>query len=526
MKAIHQGKAQGILCWKLDRLARNPVDGGALIWSMDQGRLKEIVTPSRAFHKSGDDAFWMQLEFGIAKKYVDDLSDNIRRGLRAKANQGEPVASKLPLGYMRDRMTGKVVADPERFPIVQRVWQEVAREYYRPMEVLDLARNAWGLRTMLRRSTGGLPLGRSAFYDLLKNSFYMGVFDYLGEAHQGHYPAMVTPEEFKKVQRILGRGDSRRPQVHHEFAYRGILSCGNCKRKLTAEEQINRYGYRYVYYHCTRHKLSRTDCREPFLEERVFEKQVLGWLERMTLPQAIFDWVQGHWEQVLGASPVALEESKRAREKAIKVVEKQLGNLKHMRLLDHITEEEYFCDRQKLLIEKEALLKAMETEQGGERVIEPLKRFFSFASLAKKRFEEGDQSLRRKILVAAVSNLWVKDRKVVIEAKKPFQLLLDRPQSPLSWTWLDDVRTSITSEVHSGGLEGLMDLSEASGSHVSEYRIPQYRENIRGTRLWEKRTFEVKLLPLFYNSAPYQHNFKMILLACKSKVVFGAVVVL
>jgi len=184
---------------------------------------------------------------------------------------------------------------------------------------------------------------------------------------------------------------------------------------------------------------------------------------------------------------VALEESKRAREKAIKAVEKQLGNLKQMRLLDHITEDEYFSDRQKLLIEKEALLKAMESEQGGERVIEPLKNFFSFASLAKKRFEEGDQRLRRKILVAAVSNLWVKDRRVLIEAKKPFQLLLDRPQSPLSWTWLDDVRTSITQEVHSGGLEGLLDLNEASVSHVSEYRIPQYRENIKGYKVVEKQ---------------------------------------
>src|SRR3954465_14323132 len=34
MRRINKGEADGILCWKLDRLARNPVDGGAIIWAM------------------------------------------------------------------------------------------------------------------------------------------------------------------------------------------------------------------------------------------------------------------------------------------------------------------------------------------------------------------------------------------------------------------------------------------------------------------------------------------------------------
>ena len=28
---IHKGRAEGIICWKLDRLARNPIDGGMII---------------------------------------------------------------------------------------------------------------------------------------------------------------------------------------------------------------------------------------------------------------------------------------------------------------------------------------------------------------------------------------------------------------------------------------------------------------------------------------------------------------
>jgi len=30
MQRLYNGEAAGVLCWKLDRLARNPVDGGAI----------------------------------------------------------------------------------------------------------------------------------------------------------------------------------------------------------------------------------------------------------------------------------------------------------------------------------------------------------------------------------------------------------------------------------------------------------------------------------------------------------------
>ena len=36
MKRLYRGEADGILCWKLDRLDRNPVDGGSIILAMKE----------------------------------------------------------------------------------------------------------------------------------------------------------------------------------------------------------------------------------------------------------------------------------------------------------------------------------------------------------------------------------------------------------------------------------------------------------------------------------------------------------
>ena len=87
MKRLCNGEVEGVICWRLDRLARNPVDGGAVIWAVKEHGVK-IITPTQTFSRGEDNAILMYLEFGIAQKYVDDLCRNVKRGLRAKAERG------------------------------------------------------------------------------------------------------------------------------------------------------------------------------------------------------------------------------------------------------------------------------------------------------------------------------------------------------------------------------------------------------------------------------------------------------
>jgi site-specific DNA recombinase len=102
MKRAYQGQVKGIISWKLDRLARNPLDGGNLIWALEEKKIEEIVTPQRTFSNTGNDKFWMQLEFGMAKKYVDDLSDNVKRGNRAKLELGRSSCDQLAITSIRE----------------------------------------------------------------------------------------------------------------------------------------------------------------------------------------------------------------------------------------------------------------------------------------------------------------------------------------------------------------------------------------------------------------------------------------
>ena len=86
LKRIQQGEAQGIICWKIDRLARNPVDGGQVQWLLQEGVLRHIQTHDRS-HYPNDNVLMMSVELGMATEYIRQLSANTSRGLKHKAKQ-------------------------------------------------------------------------------------------------------------------------------------------------------------------------------------------------------------------------------------------------------------------------------------------------------------------------------------------------------------------------------------------------------------------------------------------------------
>src|SRR3990167_2509327 len=88
MKKIQAGEAQGIVCWKIDRLSRNPVDSGKIQWLLQQGIIQHIQTHSQS-HYPNDNVLMMSVELGMANEYVRQLSEKTARGLRQKARRGE-----------------------------------------------------------------------------------------------------------------------------------------------------------------------------------------------------------------------------------------------------------------------------------------------------------------------------------------------------------------------------------------------------------------------------------------------------
>jgi DNA invertase Pin-like site-specific DNA recombinase len=88
MKALEKGEAQAILAWHPDRLARNSIDGGRVIYDLDTGKVATLKFPTHWFENTPQGKFMLQIAFGQSKYYVDNLSENIKRGIRKKLRDG------------------------------------------------------------------------------------------------------------------------------------------------------------------------------------------------------------------------------------------------------------------------------------------------------------------------------------------------------------------------------------------------------------------------------------------------------
>ena len=71
---------EGILCWKLNRLTRNPVDTGTLQYMLQRGRITKIITNEREYQLA-DSGLLFSVETGMANQFILDLSKDTKRGL-------------------------------------------------------------------------------------------------------------------------------------------------------------------------------------------------------------------------------------------------------------------------------------------------------------------------------------------------------------------------------------------------------------------------------------------------------------
>ena len=89
MARIEQNDGVGILAWHPDRLARNSIDGGRIIYAVDTTKIVSLRFPTFWFEPTPQGLFMLQVAFGQSKYYSDNLKQNVERGIRQKLRRGE-----------------------------------------------------------------------------------------------------------------------------------------------------------------------------------------------------------------------------------------------------------------------------------------------------------------------------------------------------------------------------------------------------------------------------------------------------
>ena len=116
----------GILAWHPDRLARNSVDGGQVIYLIDIGRIASLRFPTFWFEPTPQGLFMLQVAFGQSKYYSDNLSENVKRGIRQKLRRGE-WPGLAPFGYVNNSKIRTIEPDQMKARVIKKAFEEYAQ---------------------------------------------------------------------------------------------------------------------------------------------------------------------------------------------------------------------------------------------------------------------------------------------------------------------------------------------------------------------------------------------------------------
>src|SRR3989338_8771899 len=143
IKRIEKGEASGIIAWHPDRLARNSIDGGKIIYLVDTGDIIDLRFPTYRFDNSAQGKYMLSIAFGQSKYYIDNLSENVKRGFRQKIRRGE-YPGFAPLGYTNYIKNHSIAIDPDKAPFIKKVFELYAAGNYSLEELLKEV-HRWGL---------------------------------------------------------------------------------------------------------------------------------------------------------------------------------------------------------------------------------------------------------------------------------------------------------------------------------------------------------------------------------------------
>ena len=424
MERIKVGDANGILCWQINRLSRNPVDSGEISWLLQQGVIKSIQTIDRQFLPD-DNVLLFSVESGMANQYILDLRKNTMRGRQSKLEKGW-LPNYAPLGYInvKNDIGEKIIEkDPDRFDLVRKMWEMMLTGSYTPPKILEIINNQWGLTTKKHRRMGGKPLSRSGIYRIFTNPFYAGLLCYGGEEYQGSHPPMISLEEYDQVQIILGRKGKPRPKKHH-FAYTGFIRCGECGCLITGVEKhkhIKSTGEirSYIYYYCTRRKKSIECSQKKVITEGDLEKQVNKELNKYTILPEFREWALEHLNKHNDQEIEDRQKIYETQHKTLTKTQNELDELTKMRYRGLIDDETFIKEKndlQKKIIKLKDELRG--TEDRAEKWLELTEKTFNFATYARRSFVEGGLQIKKEILMALGWNPTLKDGELAIPAHK------------------------------------------------------------------------------------------------------------
>lgn len=338
LEEIGQGKASILLVEKTDRLTRNFKDYVAIDDLIHSKGLEvhlvkegEILGPQAKSHTK----LIHGIKVVLAKNYIDNLSEEIKKGIHEKAEQGW-FPHQPPYGYKSQNK--KIVVVPEKARFVQRLFELYATGKY-TLETLPNALYEEGF--VYLSSSPKIP--KQTIEKILKNPFYKGLYTFGGKTYRGNHDLFLTAQLIQQVESVLAKRGHK--HVEKGLLFQGLITCAYCGCCVVGEIKKGKY----IYYHCSNGKNS---CKKEYVREEVIEEAVGAVLKAIEPTEEQYQWLHSILKLSHEEQEVFHEESVARLQKDLHQATKKLDRI-YDDFLEGLLDESAYRRRRKDLIERQ-----------------------------------------------------------------------------------------------------------------------------------------------------------------------------
>lgn len=490
IQRISAGEANGLLVLFPNRLSRNPVDAGMIIYFMDLKKLVEVRTPSKVYYNTATDKAFLALELIFSKKDSDDKSEHVKTGLRTRYLKGLP-NGLAHIGYFNDMTREKGnrdwYEDPVRWPLVKMIFEKFLEGTYSVRKLYFIARDELKLTTPPRKREGGKLISLSYLYFLLRNPVYAGFFYYAKEDGEvvrqdldKKLKRMITEDQYWQIQDMLGKKGRPRSQKRnllyggliwdevnncavvgdpkfqirctackHKFSYINQDQCPKCGIKI---QNMNRPKFKnYVFYASVKERKS-PGIKAVSIEEKKLNGEVIDYLvQNFQISKGLADWALRHIDEIKDKE---LQENKavtRSNEQSSENGQKKLLRLLDMHDRGLINDEEFsLAKRQISPIQGNKKLAEIENIDW----VSEAKKIVNLSIEMSELLENGPFEKKRDALVKFGSNLLFNRGKVRINNTKSISAYINGLQVARSEIVGFEPREYVVNKGESGEFEG------------------------------------------------------------------------
>jgi site-specific DNA recombinase len=280
-----------VLVHKYDRIARNVGEHVNLELKLSDQDIR-LVAVAQDFGSSKEAKIMKTLVWAMSEFYIDNLSEETKKGHKEIALKGLHNGGYAPFGY--DIVDQRYVINESEAEYVRKMFRCAAErkgfsELVSEMQLAGIV----GKR--------GKPIKYTQIYEILRNIKYTGVYTYSTSEEKDRSLRRVKPNAIKienALPRIIDRAlydevqniMNERKQTGTKAGYlcSGLVYCGHCGAKMHGMTS-RRKGHEYQIYYCS------AKCGIGTVRMELIDNTVISYIKMLLSPETIDEVTRALW---------------------------------------------------------------------------------------------------------------------------------------------------------------------------------------------------------------------------------------